>query len=406
MSGDGPFFSAGRASSIVPRVPGERPLEFDLQRFYRINRRFLMWGLFFFFLYLLRGYFTLIFLTFVLGFAGRQVANTIVRHVRVSYRLAVIIPYVLFVAIMSVFLSLALPRLLREGREFAQNESLQEDLLAEMAKLKADYPFIERLIEEKIAVLDAGRADPNSWSTESRPAGLTRAERERRDKEAIRALAEEYVGPFPKLVLGFLGTVVIVTLQFVLAIFLSFLILLDYTRIRNEVVHWRDSAVGAFFEETAISVVNFATVVGRAFQCQFYVTTLNAVLTLVGLLVLDIQPVVLLTAIVFMFGFIPVIGVFISSVPIILIALNSGGLPKGLYALSVIVMVHLAEAYIFNPRIYAARFHLNPVITLIILLIAHRLFGVWGMLLGIPVTHYALTVAIQMPRPDRPRAAS
>ena len=67
-----------------------------------------------------------------------------------------------------------------------------------------------------------------------------------------------------------------------------------------------------------------------------------------------------------------------------------------LMALGVIVVVHLLEAYVFNPRVYAARFHLNPVIVLIILLVAHELFGVWGMLLGIPVTHYVLNIA-QMP---------
>ena len=30
---------------------------------------------------------------------------------------------------------------------------------------------------------------------------------------------------------------------------------------------------------------------------------------------------------------------------------------------------------------------------LIILLVAHELFGIWGMLLGIPVTHYVLNIA-------------
>ncbi len=376
-------------------------MEFDLQRFYRINRRVLMWGLFFFFLYLLRGYFTLIFLTFVLGFAGRQAANVITRHMRVSYRLAVIIPYVLFVAFMSVFLTFAIPRLLAEGRDFAQNRlpTLQDDFVAELARIKVSYPFVDRLIEEKAEAVHGGSTTADATATQA----VADSYAERRDKQAILSVVEDYVGPLPKLVLNFLGTVVILTLQFILAIFLSFLILLDFARIRAEVAHWRDSAVGAFFEETAVGVVNFATVVGRAFQCQFYVTTLNATLTLIGLLVLDIQPVVLLTAIVFLFGFIPVLGVFVSSVPIILIALNAGGLPKGLWALGVIVLVHLAEAYVFNPRIYAARFHINPVITLIILLVAHRLFGVWGMLLGIPVTYYALTIAIQIPaRTPRP----
>lgn len=365
-----------------------------------------MWSLFFFLLYMLRSFFTLVFLTFILGFVGRQVANWVVKHTRLSYRLAVIIPYLAFLALVIVFLSLALPRLLAEGRDFAQKRlpGLQADVVAEVAKIKADYPFMDHWFEGPPA---PARLAETSDATEAlevpaQPTAEAQIERTRRDKEAILSFVQEYVGPLPKLLFGFLGAIVSVTLQFLLAIFLSFLILLDYTRIREEVVHWRDSSVGAFFEETASSVVNFGAIVGRAFQCQFYVATLNATLTLIGLAILGISPLVLLTTIVFILGFIPVLGVFISSVPIILIALNIGGVSKGLAALAVIVIVHLTEAYVLNPRIYAARFHLNPVITLIILLISHRLFGVWGMLLGIPVTHYALTVAIQIPRPSRP----
>jgi predicted PurR-regulated permease PerM len=194
---------------------------------------------------------------------------------------------------------------------------------------------------------------------------------------------------FVKFVRGTIGGV----LQFALAILLSFLIVLDFEAIANELKEWRQSTVGQFFHEAASSVVEFSAVVGTAFQCQILVALLNATITSLGLFILKIEPLLLLTTIVFIFGLIPVLGVFISSVPIILIAFNNQGLGLALLALGVIVVVHLLEAYIFNPRIYAARFHLNPVIVLIILLIAHELFGIWGMLLGIPVTHYVLNVA-------------
>jgi len=382
-------------------------LEFDLERFYRINRRVLMWALFFFFLYLLRDYFTLLFLTFILGFVGRQVATHLTTHTRLSYRLSVILPYGAFLVVIATFLSFALPRLLAEGKQFAQERlpELQAELVAEVARIKAAYPSIDRLIEDKVAALRAAkRAEAGRAATEFPSTQESAAQREREDRQAILLLAQSAIGdePLPDMVLRFLGAIVSITLQFLLAMLLSFLILLDYTRVRDEVIHWRASSVGAFFEETAASVVNFAAVVGRAFQCQFYIAALNAAFTLLGMTILGIGPLLLLTAIVFIFGFIPVLGVFLSSVPIILIALNIGGLTKGLWALGMIVLIHMIEAYVLNPRIYAARFHLNPVITLIILLIAHKLFGVWGMLLGIPVTHYALTMAMQIPRRGTP----
>jgi len=154
--------------------------------------------------------------------------------------------------------------------------------------------------------------------------------------------------------------------------------------------------MGRFFHEATASVVEFSGVVGTAFQCQMLVALFNATVTCAGLFLLGIQPILLLTTIVFLLGLIPVLGVFISSVPIILISFNDFGLNHALLTLGMIVVVHLLEAYVFNPRVYAARFHLNPVIVIIILLVAEKLFGIWGMLLGIPVTHYVLNLA-QMP---------
>ncbi|MBO4317348.1 MAG: AI-2E family transporter, partial [Mailhella sp.] len=47
--------------------------------------------------------------------------------------------------------------------------------------------------------------------------------------------------------------------------------------------------------------------------------------------------------------------------------------------------------------------HINPVMTLIILYIAHSLMGFWGMLLGVPIAVY-IWRNISMPRHGKPRA--
>jgi hypothetical protein len=55
-----------------------------------------------------------------------------------------------------------------------------------------------------------------------------------------------------------------------------------------------------------------------------------------------------------------------------------------------VIVVHAIEAYLLNPMIYGKHLKINPVIVLIILFIGHHAFGVWGMLLGVPVAHYFL----------------
>ena len=104
----------------------------------------------------------------------------------------------------------------------------------------------------------------------------------------------------------------------------------------------------------------------------------------------------------FFCGLIPVLGVFISSVPIFLLSFNKGGFPLSAAALVMIIIIHSIEAYILNPRIFSAIFKINPVLTLIILYIGHRLFGVWGVLLGVPISVYIYRYAILVTRTDQP----
>jgi predicted PurR-regulated permease PerM len=69
-------------------------------------------------------------------------------------------------------------------------------------------------------------------------------------------------------------------------------------------------------------------------------------------------------------------------------AVNTGSVVLGLWAVVMITFIHLIEAYILNPRIVSRVMHLNPVMTLLVLYIAHSLIGMWGMLLGVPVAVY------------------
>ena len=382
-------------------------MELDLQRFYNINRRILMWLSFFAILYLLRDFFAVMFLTFILGFVMRQVAKSVAAATRAPYWAAVLFPYLGALTLLVLLMITAVPRVTREAAQFSRRmPELLQTVTGEVNKAAERYhlePVLARWIGPDPAreVADTGPAsDPFAVETGSatQPTADTQSQRLlAKVQDAVvkvlpRSAGEPVKGPgelFFRFVLDVIGG----TLKFLLAILLSFLIVLDFDQIRKELHSWQKSTIGRFFQEAASSLVDFSGVVGTAFQCQLIVALLNATVTCIGLAILGIGPLLLLTSIVFLFGLIPVLGVWISSVPIVLIAFNDYGLGRALAVVGLIVIVHLLEAYVFNPRIYAARFHLNPVIVRIILLVGHELFGIWGMLLGIPVTHYLLNVA-------------
>ena len=388
-------------------------MELDLQRFYNVNRRVVMWILFFAILFLLRDFFSLVFLTFIFGFLMRKVARFAVTAMRAPYWAAVTVPYLIAVALLVLLMVTAVPRVVDEGVKFSKQVPQLFLKLAEEVESAAPRYGMEPVLAKYRDVDAYATSVPAPGGGRGPEAAAGPPVAEPVDTHILAERIQGFLLSFLPGVAGderatslgevfrnFVLDVVGGTLNFLLAILLSFLIVLDYDNIARELLKWRESSVGGFFHEAAASVVEFSGTVGTAFQCQMAVALLNASITSVGLFLLDIQPIVLLTTIVFLLGLIPVLGVFVSSVPIILIAFNDAGVTHALLAVGMIVLVHLLEAYVFNPRIYAARFHLNPVIVLIILLVGEKLFGVWGMLLGIPVTHYVLNLA-QMPSQPR-----
>ena len=114
----------------------------------------------------------------------------------------------------------------------------------------------------------------------------------------------------------------------------------------------KTSRVGDFYEEAAPPIVRFGMLLGRAIEAQAAIAVLNTVLTLIGLLLLKIPLTAMLSVVVFVCSFVPVLGVLISTTPIVLVALNAGGFGLSLAAIGLVVIVHAVEAYLLNPLIY------------------------------------------------------
>src|SRR5690606_27895292 len=103
-------------------------------------------------------------------------------------------------------------------------------------------------------------------------------------------------------------------------------ILVDLKRIKRGISQLKTSRIGDFYDEAAQPIVRFGVLVGRAIEAQAWIATLNTALTLLGLLLLGIPLVAMLSVIVFVCSFIPVLGVFLSTTPIVLVALTAAGL--------------------------------------------------------------------------------
>ena len=118
----------------------------------------------------------------------------------------------------------------------------------------------------------------------------------------------------------------------------------------------------------------------------------NAILTTIGLLLIGylfpaghFPYIFTLSLIVFIFGFIPVFGTFLSGLPIILIGYGVGGISIVFAIIVMISVIHAIEAYILNPKIVSSYVHFPVFVTFATLIMAEYMFGMIGLLIGVPI---------------------
>ena len=342
-------------------------MPFDIAQIFRTNKTLAIWAAFFGLVWLTSyyGLFGLVFITYILCFLFNGPIERLAAKTRWPRVLWAVVVYIVFLAVVLTIISTVVPKIGAESSAFLKKlpdtlETLRKhldnwawiapDMAAPISKVK-DYLALEALVGVKAETLFSLAVNSfNQIST--------------------------YVSTF------LLGTL------------FSFLIMLDFPNLRAKTIALRESRLRDIYDVTARSVVRFAIVVGMGFRAQMMIAGLNTLLTALGMYILGIEPVGLLSTVVFFCGLIPVLGTFISSAPIVLVAVNTTGPNHALWAIFMIIIVHTIETYILNPRIVAAMFKISPLITLMILYVGHKLFGLWGMVLGVPVSVFILRYVI------------
>ncbi|HBP21526.1 MAG TPA: hypothetical protein DEA08_27535, partial [Planctomycetes bacterium] len=174
------------------------------------------------------------------------------------------------------------------------------------------------------------------------------------------------------------------------AIIFSFLIVWDLPRLAAGTRLMERSRLGDVWGEVAPSIGTFFTLLGKAFEAQTMIALVNTAITSLGMWILDIPGLGFLAVVVFLCSFIPIVGMIISTVPMCLAALTAphGGLGLVVAVCVMVAIAHAIEAYILNPRIYGFHMNLHPLAVLIVLYLGQHLFGMWGLVMGVPMATY------------------
>jgi predicted PurR-regulated permease PerM/FKBP-type peptidyl-prolyl cis-trans isomerase len=179
------------------------------------------------------------------------------------------------------------------------------------------------------------------------------------------------------LLAGAVKTIFFFVLLFMLTAFLS----MDGPRI----VRFAESLVPAAWRGDFRRLVHgIDTGLAGVVRGQLTIMIVNGVLTFAGLLVLRIPFAFALSALATLLYVVPIFGTILSSIPIVLLALTAGGLPKGLLALAWILVIHALETYVLNPKIMGDAARIHPVLIVLALVIGERTAGIVGALLAVP----------------------
>lgn len=104
-----------------------------------------------------------------------------------------------------------------------------------------------------------------------------------------------------------------------------------------------------------------------------------------GLLIVGVPLVLPLTLLVFVGGFVPVIGAFISGLLATLVALATGGPATALIVLTIVIVVQQVESSVLQPMIMRRAVSLHPVVILTVLTAGAVITGIVGAFLAVPI---------------------
>lgn len=303
------------------------------------------------------------FLAFVLAYILDPVADRASAHPRVNRTAAVFLILVVTLAAVAVVLGLGLPEVARQAG------NLIADLAGRVRGLDpADLGFDVPFVDEAALLASVQALDPETVVAflEERKAAIAKGA-----WETVLGLGR-----------GF-GTLFTLLGYMVLTPVLIFYLLRDYDRIVARAGsllpgRFREGAYG-FFRE-------YDDLLSRYLRGQVATSLLTGAITWIGLLVVGFPYAFMLGVTVAVLGVVPYLGVVVSLIPAVVLALASGDIGASLLKVAVVYGVAQAlESAVISPRIVGESVGLHPVWILLALSLGGFFFGFVGLLIGVPL---------------------
>ncbi|PWA12893.1 AI-2E family transporter [Pueribacillus theae] len=313
-------------------------------------KRALIFGLIVLILFSVRSMMNLILLTFIFSFLMNRLVEFTIRHISLNRTLLVLLLYTSIISLLTVGIVKYLPLITMEISQLIRQ-------ITNFSAQSHDNPIVQ-FIESFIA------------------------------DNHITSYIENGLSFLMKSFTDISKT----SVQVLIALLLSLFFLLEKPRLLEFTEKFKHSKIAPFYHEIEFFGKKFSRTFGKVIEAQFMIAIINTCLSVIVLVILGFPQIFGLSIMIFFLGLIPVAGVIISLIPLTLIAFTIGGFLKVIYLIIAVMIIHAIEAYILNPKLMSSKTDLPVFYTFIVLILSQNFFGVWGLIVGIPVFVFLLDV--------------
>ncbi|WP_338468883.1 AI-2E family transporter [Enterococcus faecalis] len=315
-------------------------------------RRFCVLALIIFVLYLSRSMITTILLTFIFTYLVVRLVHFVQRYMKIPTIVIVLLTYALVVFLIYLAITKYVPVLVNQTTQMIN--SVVDFYQSPHTDTNQVLQFIDQYLEKSnlLSQLQNGAS----------------------------------------MILRYIQDIGAVGLSFVMSFILSFFFMIEKKQMADFSKLFLKSDFDWFFQDIYYFANKFVNTFGVVMEAQFFIAVVNTVITTLALAIIGFTQLPSLAIMIFILSLVPVAGVIISCIPLSFIAYSQGGLNDVIYILALITIVHLFESYVLNPKFMSSKTELPIFYTFVILLVSERLFGVWGLIVGIPVFTFFLDV--------------
>lgn len=318
--------------------------------------KFLAIGVILFLVYYFRDLLALLFVALILSTILRPGVQTL-QKIKFPKTLSILLFYIIFLFLVGLVLSLFIPLVVEQSASLVESVSTYYDeanvLVSKLYSFTAEYGQAENLQR----AIDLTR-DQLSVSVESMFLSLSRV----------------FGGIF----------------SLILLLVLTFYLLIEENAVKKALMTVVPSEHQA---QVNYTISRMQIKISSWFKGQVVLSFLISILVYIGLSILGVDYALVLALLAFFGEFIPYVGPFFAALPAIMISLFVSPL-LALFTALLFILIQQIENHVLVPKVMQQAVGLNPIISILALLIGARVASVIGVILAIPVAT-ALVVLIE-----------